>query len=79
LCPRFNHANGGKDVCIDTAQNSQSRRRRRLSVARLFYMIGLNGTIAGVVFVHAVHGLVITVCGVLPGVASSGEIRAKKH
>ena len=32
-----------------------------LNVARLFYMIGLNGTIAGVVLVHAVHGLVIAV------------------
>ena len=32
-----------------------------LSVARLFYMVGLNGTIAGVVLVHAVHGLVIAV------------------
>jgi putative spermidine/putrescine transport system permease protein len=27
----------------------------------LFYMVGLNGTIAGVVLVHAVHGLVIAV------------------
>ena len=32
-----------------------------LNIARLFYMIGLNGTIAGVVLVHAVHGLVIAV------------------
>ena len=32
-----------------------------LNVARLFYMVGLNGTIAGVVLVHAVHGLVIAV------------------
>jgi putative spermidine/putrescine transport system permease protein len=32
-----------------------------LNVARLFYMLGLNGTIAGVALVHAVHGLVIAV------------------
>jgi putative spermidine/putrescine transport system permease protein len=32
-----------------------------LSIARLFYMVGLNGTILGVVLVHAVHGLVIAV------------------
>lgn len=32
-----------------------------LNVARLFYKIGLNGTIAGVVLVHAVHGLVVAV------------------
>jgi putative spermidine/putrescine transport system permease protein len=32
-----------------------------LNIARLFYIIGLNGTIAGVVLVHAVHGLVIAV------------------
>jgi putative spermidine/putrescine transport system permease protein len=32
-----------------------------LNIARLFYQIGLNGTIAGVVLVHAVHGLVIAV------------------
>jgi ABC-type spermidine/putrescine transport system permease subunit II len=32
-----------------------------LNIARLFYRIGLNGTIAGVVLVHAVHGLVIAV------------------
>jgi putative spermidine/putrescine transport system permease protein len=32
-----------------------------LNIARVFYMIGLNGTIAGVVLVHAVHGLVIAV------------------
>ena len=31
------------------------------NVARLFYLIGLNGTIAGVVLVHALHGLVIAV------------------
>jgi putative spermidine/putrescine transport system permease protein len=31
------------------------------NIARLFYMIGLNGTIAGVVLVHTVHGLVIAV------------------
>ena len=31
------------------------------NVARLFYMVGLNGTIAGVVLVHAAHGLVIAV------------------
>src|SRR5260370_31778094 len=30
-----------------------------LNIARLFYMVGLNGTITGVVLVHAVHGLVI--------------------
>jgi ABC-type spermidine/putrescine transport system permease subunit II len=32
-----------------------------LNIARLFYMVGLNGTIVGVVLVHAVHGLVIAV------------------
>jgi putative spermidine/putrescine transport system permease protein len=32
-----------------------------LNIARLFYIVGLNGTIAGVVLVHAVHGLVIAV------------------
>ena len=32
-----------------------------LNIARLFYMVGLNGTIAGVVLVHAMHGLVIAV------------------
>ena len=31
------------------------------NIARLFYMVGLNGTIFGVVLVHAVHGLVIAV------------------
>lgn len=31
------------------------------NVARLFYLIGLNGTIAGVALVHAVHGLVLAV------------------
>ena len=31
------------------------------NVARLFYKVGLNGTIAGVVLVHAAHGLVIAV------------------
>jgi len=31
------------------------------NIAGLFYMVGLNGTIAGVVLVHAVHGLVIAV------------------
>ena len=31
------------------------------NIARLFYMVGLNGTIVGVVLVHAVHGLVIAV------------------
>ncbi len=32
-----------------------------VNVARLFYQIGLNGTITGVVLVHAVHGLVYAV------------------
>jgi putative spermidine/putrescine transport system permease protein len=32
-----------------------------LNIARVFYRVGLNGTIAGVVLVHAVHGLVIAV------------------
>jgi len=32
-----------------------------INIARLFYRVGLNGTIAGVVLVHAVHGLVIAV------------------
>jgi len=31
------------------------------NIARLFYTVGLNGTIAGVVLVHALHGLVIAV------------------
>ena len=31
------------------------------NLARLFYMVGLNGTIAGVVLVHAADGLVIAV------------------
>jgi ABC-type spermidine/putrescine transport system permease subunit II len=31
------------------------------NIARLFYVAGLNGTIAGVVLVHAAHGLVIAV------------------
>ena len=32
-----------------------------INVARIFYGFGLNGTIAGVVLVHAVHGLVFAV------------------
>ncbi len=32
-----------------------------INVARLFYGIGLNGTITGVVLVHTVHGLVFSV------------------
>ncbi|MET2831709.1 ABC transporter permease [Mesorhizobium shangrilense] len=32
-----------------------------VNVARLFYQIGLNGTITGVVLVHAVHGLAYAV------------------
>lgn len=32
-----------------------------INVARLFYSVGLNGTIAGVVLVHTVHGLVFSV------------------
>ncbi|PRD42393.1 spermidine/putrescine ABC transporter permease [Phyllobacterium phragmitis] len=32
-----------------------------VNVARLFYQIGLNGTIAGVVLVHVTHGLVYAV------------------
>ena len=31
------------------------------NIARVFYRVGLNGTITGVVLVHAVHGLVIAV------------------
>ena len=31
------------------------------NIARIFYRVGLNGTIAGVVLVHALHGLVIAV------------------
>jgi putative spermidine/putrescine transport system permease protein len=31
------------------------------NIARAFYRVGLNGTIAGVVLVHALHGLVIAV------------------
>ncbi|MGH6902059.1 MAG: ABC transporter permease, partial [Geminicoccaceae bacterium] len=32
-----------------------------INVARIFYGLGLNGTIAGVVLVHAMHGLVFAV------------------
>ncbi|MFI4988048.1 MAG: ABC transporter permease [Alphaproteobacteria bacterium] len=32
-----------------------------INIARLFYMVGLNGTIPGVVLVHTVHGLVFAV------------------
>jgi len=32
-----------------------------INVARVFYQVGLNGTIAGVVLVHTVHGLVFSV------------------
>jgi putative spermidine/putrescine transport system permease protein len=32
-----------------------------INVARVFYEIGLNGTVAGVVLVHALHGLVYAV------------------
>jgi ABC-type spermidine/putrescine transport system permease subunit II len=32
-----------------------------VNIARVFYEIGLNGTIAGVVLVHAAHGLVLAV------------------
>jgi ABC-type spermidine/putrescine transport system permease subunit II len=32
-----------------------------VNLARIFYMVGLNGTVAGVVLVHAVHGLVFAV------------------
>ena len=32
-----------------------------INVARMFYGLGLNGTIAGVVLVHTVHGLVFSV------------------
>ena len=32
-----------------------------INIARIFYGIGLNGTIGGVVLVHAVHGLVFAV------------------
>jgi putative spermidine/putrescine transport system permease protein len=32
-----------------------------INVARVFYSLGLNGTIAGVVLVHAAHGLVYSV------------------
>ncbi|MCO8146098.1 ABC transporter permease subunit [Rhodovulum tesquicola] len=32
-----------------------------VNIARVFYQIGLNGTIAGVVIVHTVHGLVLSV------------------
>jgi putative spermidine/putrescine transport system permease protein len=32
-----------------------------LNVARVFYWIGLNGTIIGVVLVHSLHGLVLSV------------------
>jgi hypothetical protein len=32
-----------------------------VNIARVFYEIGLNGTIIGVVLVHAAHGLVLAV------------------
>ncbi len=32
-----------------------------INIARLFYLVGLNGTIPGVVLVHTVHGLVFAV------------------
>ena len=32
-----------------------------INIARLFYRVGLNGTIAGVVLVHSLHGLVLAV------------------
>jgi putative spermidine/putrescine transport system permease protein len=32
-----------------------------INVARIFYWIGLNGTIVGVVLVHSLHGLVLSV------------------
>lgn len=32
-----------------------------INVARIFYTVGLNGTIAGVVLVHTVHGLVFSI------------------
>jgi ABC-type spermidine/putrescine transport system permease subunit II len=32
-----------------------------INIARIFYGIGLNGTVAGVVLVHALHGLVFAV------------------
>jgi ABC-type spermidine/putrescine transport system permease subunit II len=32
-----------------------------INIARIFYSVGLNGTIAGVVLVHTVHGLVFSV------------------
>lgn len=32
-----------------------------VNIARIFYQFGLNGTIAGVVIVHTVHGLVLSV------------------
>lgn len=32
-----------------------------MNIARLFYQVGLNGTIPGVVIVHTVHGLVFSV------------------
>ena len=32
-----------------------------VNIARMFYEVGLNGTVAGVVLVHAAHGLVLAV------------------
>ncbi len=32
-----------------------------INIARVFYWLGLNGTIAGVVLVHSLHGLVLSV------------------
>jgi ABC-type spermidine/putrescine transport system permease subunit II len=32
-----------------------------VNIARVFYQVGLNGTVAGVVLVHAAHGLVLAV------------------
>ena len=32
-----------------------------MNIARMFYAVGLNGTVAGVVLVHSLHGLVLAV------------------
>lgn len=43
------------------------------NIARLFYQIGLNGTIPGVVIVHTVHGLVFSVWIATAAFASVGR------
>jgi len=51
-----------------------------VTIARIFYQIGLNGTIPGVVIVHTVHGLVLAVwiaTAAFAAVARDGEEAAR--